>query len=279
MSKSKRLYISADIEGVAGVVSAEQLSPAGFEYGQAREWMTAEVVSACNAAFASGIDEVVVSDSHGNGQSLLLDQMPDKVQVVRSWPRPLCMMEGVQEGDYVAAMLIGYHAGASDLRGVLAHTLYGTAISEVRLNGQVASETVISAYTAAHFGVPLIMVSGDDAYIEHAQSVLPGLEGVVTKWASSHTSARMLLPRVAQANIAQGVQAALARLETFQAQRLPDNIELDVVCVKRKAAELLDYLPNVERLDAYTIRFVGKDMLEVSRFLQFLLASGVLMPA
>ena len=277
MSK-KRLYISADIEGVGGVVSREHLMPSGFEYNQAREWYTAEVAAAANAAFDAGIDEVIVSDSHGNGQSLLLDKLPDNVQVIRSWPRPLCMMEGIELYDYVGAMLIGYHRGASDMRGVLAHTLHGGAISEVRLNGQVASETVISAATAAHFGVPLIMVSGDDAYIDHAQSVLEGVEGVVTKWASSFTCARMIKPSLVQLQIAEGVTKALSRLDTFSAKSLADNITTDIVCKNRLGAELFAYLPNVERLDAHTIRFVGKDMVEVSKFLQFAIASGALTP-
>lgn len=275
---AQRLYISADIEGIAGVVTSEQTMIKGFEYRQACEWMTAEVVAACNAAFATGIDEIVVSDSHGQGQNLLLDKIPDNVQVVRSWPRPLCMMEGIQDGSYVAAMLIGYHAGASDLRGTLRHTLHGRAIAEVRLNGKVASEMVISAATAAHFGVPVILVSGDDAYIEHAESVLPNFEGVVTKWATSFTSARVLLPRVAQKLVGEGAANALSRLSDFKVQRLPDDIVLEVVCLERMAVELLDYLPNIERTDAYTIKFVGKDMVEVSKFLQFLLASGSLTP-
>jgi D-amino peptidase len=277
MSK-KRLYISADIEGVAGVVSSEHTTPAGFEYQQAREWYTAEVLAVCEAACEKGIEEIVVSDSHGNGQSLLIDKLPDNVQVVRSWPRPLCMMAGVELGDYVGAILIGYHSGASDMRGVLAHTLHGGAISEVRLNGKVASETVISAATAAHFGVPLIMVSGCDAYIEHAQTVLPGVEGVITKWTSSLTSARTLKPSVAQANIGAATIKALSRLDSFTAQPLPDNIETEIDCKSRKGAELFSYLPNIDRVNAHTIKFVGKDMVEVSQFLQFAISSGALTP-
>ena len=277
MSK-KRLYISADIEGIGGVVSGEHTTPAGFEYQQAREWYTAEINAACKAAFAHGIDDIVISDSHGNGQSLLIDKLPDNVQLVRSWPRPLCMMEGVQEGHFVGAMLIGYHAGASDMRGGLRHTLHGGAITEVRLNGKVASETVISAATAAHFGVPIIMASGDDAYVEHAQSVLPRVEGVTTKWAISVTSGRLLLPRVAQQLVGEGAANALSRLSDFKAERLPDNIVLEVVCMQRRAAELLEYLPGVKRTDAYTIEFVGKDMVEVSKFLTFITSSGALTP-
>ncbi len=166
-----------------------------------------------------------------NGQNLLIDKLPDNVQVVRSWPRPLRMKEGIQEGGYDVVMLIGYRAGASDLRCTLRHTLHGGAITEVRLNGQVASETVISAATAAHFGVPVMMVSGDDAYIDHAQSVLPGVEGVVTKWTTSFTSARTLMPRVAQQRVGDGTANALSSLGDFKAQRLPDNIVLEVVCL------------------------------------------------
>lgn len=275
---TRRLYISADIEGIAGVVSREQTTIQGFEYRQACQWMTAEVNAACDAALANGIDEIVISDSHGQGQNLLLDQLPDKVQVVRSWPRPLCMMEGIQEGTYVAAILIGYHSGASDLSGTLRHTLHSGAISEVRLNGQVASETTISVATAAHFGVPVIMVSGDHAYIDHAQAVIPTVEGVTTKWAGSYTSARMLMPKLAQQLIAEGTIKALSRIGDFKVARLPENIVLEIVCLQRNAAELLGYLPTVERIDAYTIKFVGKDMIDISKFLQFLLATGSLTP-
>jgi D-amino peptidase len=131
---------------------------------------------------------------------------------------------------------------------------------------------------AAHFGVPLLMVSGDDAYIEHAQSVLPGVEGVVTKWAHSWTSARMLLPRDVQRQIGTSTTSVLARLNEFNAAPLPDNITVDMRLLSRKGAELLDFLPMIERTDSHSIRFVGKDMVEVSKVLGFLLASGAMTP-
>ena len=96
--KHHRLYISADIEGTVGVTSTEQTGPAGFEYAQAREWMTNEVIAACEAAFENGITEIVVSDSHGNAQNILPDKLPAGVKLVRSWPRPLCMMQGIELG-------------------------------------------------------------------------------------------------------------------------------------------------------------------------------------
>lgn len=274
--KHNRVYISSDIEGVAGVVSHEQVVPEGFEYQEAREWMTAEVIAACDAAIEMGVTDIVVSDSHGNGQNLLLDRLPTEVQVVRSWPRPLCMMEGIQEGDYDAAFLMGYHSGATTLRGVMAHTLHGGGISEIRLNGMVASETLISAATAGQFGVPITFVSGDDAYIEHAHELLDSIEGVTTKWALSTRSARSLLPQVACGEIRSGVITALDQSNQVAPFCIKPPIELQVSCVRRRSAELLDYLPNIKRLDAYTIQYKGDSMIEISKFLSFLLASGAL---
>ena len=92
-----KIYISADMEGVAGVVTDAQLGPEGFEYQRFREFMTAEVVAAIDAARMAGATEILVSDSHGNGQNLLIEKLPDDVMIVRSWPRELGMMEGIDE--------------------------------------------------------------------------------------------------------------------------------------------------------------------------------------
>src|SRR5262245_65692131 len=89
--KKLKIFISVDMEGIAGVVTGDQLGPTGFEYGRAREFMTAEALAAIAGARDAGATEVVVSDSHGNGESLLIDQFPDDVRIVRSSPRPLML--------------------------------------------------------------------------------------------------------------------------------------------------------------------------------------------
>lgn len=272
----RRLYISADIEGVAGVASPEHMTPAGFEYEKAREWMTSEVNAACISAFECGIEEIVVSDSHGNGQNLCLDDLPQNVHVVRSWPRPLCMMDGIEQGFFDAAMLLGYHSGARDLRGVLAHTLSTRGVREIKINGKTASETVISGLTAAHFNVPVILVSGDDAYTEHAQSVFDDIELATVKWACSTTSTRTLLPQYACKLIADKTKCALNRLSDFKPQTIKRPIVVELDCVNRQSSELLGYLEMFDRTTATTVKFVSRDMVEVSKVFSFLLASGVL---
>jgi D-amino peptidase len=155
-----RVYVSADLEGVAGVVSPQQTRVEGFEFALARRWMTHEVVAACEAARAAGAVEVIVSDSHGTGQNLLLDELPAYVRVARNWPRPLGMMQGIEVGAYAGAILLGHHAGAHHDRGVLAHTLHSRMIQSLALNGRPASEIVLAAATAGHYGVPVVLVTG-----------------------------------------------------------------------------------------------------------------------
>ncbi len=265
-----KIYISADIEGIAGVINRDQGGPDGFEYDNGREWMTGEVRAACEAALDKGATEIVISDSHGNGQNLLLDELPDSVRVVRSWPRPLGMMQGLEEGGFDGAMLIGYHAGSTNESGLMAHTLYGSVLRKVRLNGQLASETLISAGIAGHFGVPVFFISGDDVYVEETRGLLDDFEAVVTKTSYGTLSGSTLTPAKARELTRQKVTLAMDRLADFKALCFETPIRLQVDFKHRLPAELLDYLSNVKRTSAYTIEYIASDMLDVSRFLSFI---------
>jgi D-amino peptidase len=263
-----RVYISADMEGVAGTVTSDQLGPAGFEYQKFREIVTNEVIAAIEAARAAGATEILVSDSHGNGENLLVDRLPQDIQLVRSWPRPLMMMQGIEEG-FDAAVLIGYHASTTNTRGVRAHTMSSANLTAIRLNGVDMPEAGISAAIAGDFGVPVVMISGDDAIAEEAGALLGDIETAVTKWSYGFHSARTILPEASYALIGQKVKAALDRLGDFHPYRVEGPINLEISFKNYMPAEVLAYLPNVERVDSHTIRFVGRDMTEISMFIEF----------
>lgn len=266
-----RIYISADIEGIAGVVSREHTRPEGFEYQSARIWMTDSVAAAARAAYASGATEVVISDSHGNAQNLLLDRLPREVELVRSWPRPLSMMQGIEHGTYQGALFIGYHAGATNPHGILAHTFRSASLREVRVNGTAVPEAGINAAIAGHFGVPVLLVSGDDVTIAETREFLPDIEPVTVKWAHSRLSARTLTPDVSYELIEQGVTRAMARHREIAPYRIAGPIELDVGFLYRQPVEYLAMLKGMTRLDAFTIRYVADDILDLQRFLVFAL--------
>jgi D-amino peptidase len=264
-----RIYISADMEGVVGAVTSAQLGPAGFEYARFREFMTAEVNAAIEGALAAGATEILVSDSHGNGQNLLIDRLPRDVLVVRSWPRPLMMMEGIDES-FDGAIFIGYHTSTTNTRGVRAHTISSANLTAVRLNGTPMPEAGINAAIAGHFGVPVLMISGDDAIVEEAQTLLGDVEGAVVKWSYGFHSARTMTPDAALDVIRESALRAVSRAEERAPYRLEVPIELEVAFKNYMPSEVLSYLPNVDRVDSHTVRFVGADMVEISRFIEFL---------
>lgn len=104
-----KVYISVDMEGICGVVTGQQTGTSGFEYQRFREFMTAEVNATIEAALEAGASEIVVSDSHGNAQNILIEKLNPAARLVRSWPRPLLMMQGI-DPSFDSAMFIGYHA-------------------------------------------------------------------------------------------------------------------------------------------------------------------------
>ena len=265
-----RLYISADIEGIAGVVSRDNLSPGRFEYESARDWMTQAVVSACETAHELGAEEIVVSDSHGTGQNIRFERMPPYVQLVRSWPRPLGMMQGVEIGSYDGALLIGYHAGGANPRGTLSHTMSGEFFHELRLNGQVMSEASFSAALAGHFGVPVLLVAGDDVVVQESRDLLGDIATACLKFSHGWLSARNLSPAHADAALRAGVKDAISRIGHVRPHGVEAPFVLEIRLRNRFMAEWLSYLEGIEQLDAYTIRYRTAEITSVSRFLMFL---------
>jgi D-amino peptidase len=261
------VFISADMEGVTGAVTGEQLGPAGFEYARFREFMTREVLAAMDGARRAGATRFVVADAHGNGQNLLLELLPEDVQVVRSWPRPHGMMQGV-DSSFDAVFFIGYHASAASGAGVRAHTFSSATLADVRLNGVSIPEAGLNAALAGHYGVPVALVTGDDAAVGEAKRLLGDVEEAVVKWSTGFHSARTLTPAAGQRLIAERAERALRRLRTFRPYRPATPLTLEVQFQRYRPAEVLAYLPGVTRLGSRTVRFVVRDATELSRFMQ-----------
>lgn len=264
-----KVLISVDLEGITGVVTAEQLGPAGFEYGRFREFMTAEALAAVEAAKEAGATEVLVVDAHGNGQNLLIERFPADVRIVRSWPRPLSMMQGI-DSSFAAAVFIGYHSATTNPQGVRAHTISSGTFAGIAMNGTPMAESGINAAIAGHFGVPVVMISGDDVAVAELQQLVPGVQGAVVKRAISFHSANTMTPQAGAALIREKVKAGLTKRGSIRPHTIRGPVRLDVTFKNYTPAEVVTYLPGIERRDAHTIRFSARDVTEASRFIQFL---------
>lgn len=272
--KKLKVYISVDMEGVVGTVTGDQLGPAGFEYTRFREFMTREALAAVNAAKEMGATEILISDSHGNGENLLIEMFPPDVRIIRSWPRRQTMMAGL-DASFDAVLFIGYHASTNNMKGVRAHTFSSARLTRVALNGVNVTEGAWGAAVAGHYGVPVVMMSGDDAAIAEVRSLVGNLEAAETKRNLGFHAANTLTPQASYELIGQKVKAALGRLKDFKPYVLSTPITVDISFKNQMPAEVLAYLRNIERTDSHSIRFRAKDMLEADDFREFVTTYNV----
>jgi D-amino peptidase len=243
----RKLLISADMEGCAAVSSQHALWPDRWEWTAARRWMTEEVIVVAKGAFAAGYEEVIAADSHGNAHNIDPDLLPDNVRLVRSWPRPLLQMQGLEDPEVKACAFVGYHAGADSQDGLLSHSFSGAAFRSVRLNGEHCSEGYLNAALAGEFGIPIILVAGDEQAVEDAGRYAPGAVTCITKHAIGWRSQSSLPPAQVRRLLQKAAEQALggSMPEAFLL-KAPYHLELDMV--SRVAAEMLAYLPGVERV-------------------------------
>jgi D-amino peptidase len=256
------------MEGVAGVVSGDQLNPPGFEYERFRGFMTDEALAAVRAAVDAGATEVVVSDSHGNGENLLVERFPKDVKLVRSFPRRGAMMAGL-DASFAAVVFIGYHASTTNPTGVRAHTISSAHFTRVALNGVAVTEAEFNAAYAGDLGVPVVFVSGDDAAIQEINGRLGPLDSVETKKSLGFESAETLTPSAACEAIYQGVRLAIGHRNQRKPLKIEHPVTVELSFKNYRAAEVLAYLRTIQRTDAHSVRFVGQDMQEVSDFVDF----------
>jgi len=266
----RRIFISADMEGVAGVVTQEQLGPTGFDYKDAREWMTGEVLAAIQGAREAGATEFVIADSHGAMQNLLLDRLPKDVTVVRGTPRPLSMMQGL-DAQFDGVVFVGYHAGTTNAEGVRAHTFSSANLADVKLGGVTVNEGVWNAALAGHYGVPVLAVSGDEAAVKEIAAQVAGVETAVVKWPLAFHAARTLTPEAARETIQKAVRRGVERRAERRPYTLKAPLEVELRFKNYRPAEVLSWMPGVERADAHAVRFRARDMIEATRFLEFAL--------
>ena len=156
-----RVYISVDMEGIAGVVHESQTDPTtptfAAEYARFRRLMTAEANAAVEGALAAGATRALVNDSHWFMRNLLAEELHEAAELVSGDPKPRSMMQEIdQPGGFDAALCIGYHARAGTRNAILDHT-YADRIHEVRLNGKPVGELGLNAALAGVHGVPVAL--------------------------------------------------------------------------------------------------------------------------
>lgn len=255
-----KVFISTDLEGVSGVVNTqEQCSPGGRYYEEARRLLTAEVNAAVEGLLEAGAQEIVVLDGHAGGL-YFPDLHPEAKAIIGN---PLPVHCGVDQS-YDAYVLIGRHAMAGTYSGVLDHTQSSATIVNYWLNGKLIGEIGTGAALAGQFGVPTILVTGDEAATQEAQALLGDVEVVAVKKGLSRGAALCLAPAKARQLIREAAARALQRLSDFKPFVIPPPYELKIEFMNStRALEATIRSQSVERIDARTIVCRGDNLLNV----------------
>lgn len=250
-----KVYLSSDMEGTAGIVDWRQCRP-GPEYDHGRALLLAEVNAAIEGALAAGAEEILVNDSHGTMQNLPADRLAGGASYLAGSRKPRYMMEGL-DGTYDAILFVSYHAAAGQ-PGVLSHTYNPRAITQVRVDGTVAGESGVNALVGAAYGVPIVLVTGDQYVGVEAQPFCPGIEVVQVKRAISRTAAESVHPDQACDLIREGAQRALQRLAAFSPPRIGRPARLEVDWLDADFADLAAQVAG-ERAAQRTTRLTNAD--------------------
>jgi len=261
-----RVYISVDMEGVAGVVHESQTDPTNpacaAEYARFRRFMTAEANAAIEGALAAGATKIVVNDSHWFMRNLLAEELHEAAELLSGDPKPQSMVEGI-DGGFDAALFIGYHARAGTRHAILDHT-YADRIHEVRLTGRPVGELGINAALAGVYGVPVVLVSGDSALAAEARDLLGDhVVAVVVKQAVSRHGARSVAPVVACRMIRDAVAQALRQKHPPFLVPPPITVEVDFALTIH--ADMAELCPGAMRAGGRTVAFTHQDYCEVFR--------------
>ncbi|GAA3441876.1 M55 family metallopeptidase [Planomonospora venezuelensis] len=210
-----KVYVSVDMEGATGLTDPEEMHAGGRGYERGCELMTGDANAVVRGAFDAGAESVRVNDAHGSTKNLRIDLLDERATLIRGPGKPMRMGQGL-DGTYAAACFAGYHARAGVQHGVLNHTWMGKEIQNVYLNGEICGETRLVAAFAGALGVPVALVTGDEAVCEEARELLGDVETVAVKNGIDRFSAELLPPAVAHARIREAASRALGRLADFR---------------------------------------------------------------
>jgi len=272
-----KVYVSVDMEGIAGVVHTDQTRRSGNDFDKARRWMTAEASAAVAGSFDGGATAVLVNDSHGDMRNLLLDELDPRAEVISGALKPMSMVEGAGPG-IGAALFVGYHAGAGSRAGILDHTYYGAVVAGCRVNGRDWNEAAINAAVCGTHGIPVALVTGDATACAQARELLGEVDTVVVKEAISRYAARTIAPSLACTRIREAAAAAVRRavaggLRPFTP---PPPHQLEIDFANSGCADAAEMVPGTRRVNGRTCAYQAGDaatLIQVIRAWTILAAS------
>jgi D-amino peptidase len=253
----KKVFISADMEGISGISASDQLSAAGAEYGRSRKMMADDVNAAIRGARAGGATTILVNDSHGTMRNLRLEDLEAGVSLISHSFKRSGMMEGLDES-FDAVIFVGYHAKAGHPGGLFAHTGSGV-VRDVRVNGASMGEGGLNTTVAAWYGVPVVLVTGDDVAVKQVAEIATSAKTVAVKRAINPRAVELRAFKDAHADIERAAREGVAGAKKFPPRR-EAAYRVEVQFQDIAIPEVAENLPAMQRPAPDTIAFTQDTM-------------------
>lgn len=262
-----KIYISVDIEGVAGITHWDEANKAHADYPEFREQMTRETLAAIEGARAAGATEIWVKDAHETGRNLIASMLPEDVKIIRAWAgHPLCMVQELDES-FAAVMMVGYHAAAGSEENSLAHTLSSDAVL-MTLNGKPASEFLVHALASSMLGVPTVFVSGDQGLMDEVNDTNAAITTCAVKQGRGQSTIS-LSPAGALKAIRAGAEKALRGDLKKALLQVPKHTVIEITYGNPNLAYRHSWYPGCKHIGNRTIRFETDDYFDALRMLNY----------
>jgi D-amino peptidase len=273
-----KAFVSVDLEGMPYVVVPGHLNLKGSLYEEARKIATKVTLTVADELHKKGFDEVVVADSHGPMVNVHVDDLPEYVEIVRGFPRPLSMVSGVDGCD--AAVFLGYHAKFGTARSSFDHTYSGGSINKLEINEVEVSEFLFNAYAAGDFKVPVILVAGDAQLLEDdVKKYAPWVETVALKRSLSRVAAKSPSMTKLERELREAVDRAVSKYKRKKSKLLAAEkpVKARVTFLASHFADVAELLPTVKRVDGLRVEYSAKNMVEAYKTFELLVlaASGI----
>jgi len=275
-----KAFISVDLEGMPYIVTPSHLGLKGTLYEEARKIATKVTLIVADELHKNGFEEIVVADSHGPMVNIHVEDLPEYMEIVRGFPRPLSMVAGIEGCD--AAVFLGYHAKFGTAKSSFDHTYSGGSIRKVEVNGVEVSEFLLNAYIAGELGVPIVMVAGEAQLIrDDVRRFAPWAEAVALKDSLSRVSAKSLSMTKIEKALREAAKRAASNFKPTAAKdkllMAKKPVNMRVTFQVSHFADVAELLPNAKRVDGLTVEYTAKSMVEAYKTFELLVlaASGI----
>lgn len=266
-----KIYISADIEGIWGVVSRSHIINTEKDYERGRKLMTDEINIAVGEAFKNGAKEIVLNDSHGSMDNITIEHLHPKVKLISGQPKVLSMMEGI-DNTFDGVMFIGYHPRSGSQNGIFDHTYSSRTIAEIKINGKPLGECGLNGRAAGYYGVPVIFLSGDTTVTKQAKEEIGNIETLAVKDSLSRYCAANLSRLELETKYKEKIKTAFNNISKYPIISYDGEIKLEVTFYSPIMADSAMLIPRVKREDDKSVSYISNDYIEIYKLFRVMIS-------